>query len=440
MKRIMVLVICIMMIVGNAYALDANLVQYIGEDTDLVKFKTGNRVGIIDMKGNMILEPEWYDITYLNDQMALGEKDDVNYLIDLAGGTVNEVEADEIRSFSEGLAPARFSDKWGYIDRNGELVIDTVYDLEDDLQGYDFDFTDGIACVRMGEKLGYINTDGEAVIPIEYDYASRFYECGLAEVWIGHKSGLINRDGELVADTIWDAMYLEYEHDGKIIVSKDDKYGVMDTEGNIVIEPEWSDIFFYKDEFVAINDEDELTSYIILNGIKQVVIEETLFGFIYKQGVLGVDGIYVVEPIYDRIWEIGMLGEYENNGYLGCELNDKCGVINPDGELITEIIYDSIPGHGCGFMRVEKKGKYGYINGEGEQVIECMYSDAGDFEDGYAIVKKGWYYGVIDAEGNTVLDFAYDDIRAYKYGNALVRKGTRWDLIDGDGNSIIDDE
>src|SRR5690606_29231027 len=65
--------------------------------------------------------------------------------------------------FSEGLAKFQASNgKYGYIDEEGNIEIDAIYDNAQD-------FKNGIAMVERDEKYGYINKDAEAFIPLQYD-------------------------------------------------------------------------------------------------------------------------------------------------------------------------------------------------------------------------------------------------------------------------------
>lgn len=69
--------------------------------------------------------------------------------------------------FSSGLAKVQKDFKYGFIDRNGELVVPLKYD-------YAYDFSEGLAIVRKGKYFGYINSKGKEVIPLKYQSALPF--------------------------------------------------------------------------------------------------------------------------------------------------------------------------------------------------------------------------------------------------------------------------
>ena len=66
------------------------------------------------------------------------------------------------------------SNKYGYIDKNGKVVVDFKYDFASE-------FSEGLARVKKGEKYGFIDKNGNVVIDFIYDDADNFSD-GLARV------------------------------------------------------------------------------------------------------------------------------------------------------------------------------------------------------------------------------------------------------------------
>jgi hypothetical protein len=95
-----------------------------------------------------------------------------------------------ITKFSEGLAVIFENQKFGFIDKQGNVKVKPKYDIV-------HHFYEGLAVVRLKDKYGYINTNGEEVIPPQYDYAFGFSE-GLAKVILNGKVGFVNNKGNYV--------------------------------------------------------------------------------------------------------------------------------------------------------------------------------------------------------------------------------------------------
>lgn len=71
------------------------------------------------------------------------------------------------------------NDKYGFVDGNGHLVIECIYDevFEENLLAdnpNDRYFVEGIARVKLNNKWGFINSDGKVIGEIKYKKVNRF--------------------------------------------------------------------------------------------------------------------------------------------------------------------------------------------------------------------------------------------------------------------------
>ena len=85
--------------------------------------------------------------------------------------------------FYNGLAAIQLNNKWGYINKKGEVVVPPVYDRC-------YPFSEGLGRVQKGKKWGYLDPNGEAVIEPTFDNAYDFHD-GLARVIHRKKKGFI---------------------------------------------------------------------------------------------------------------------------------------------------------------------------------------------------------------------------------------------------------
>ena len=116
---------------------------------------------------------------------------------------------------------------------------------------------------------------------------------------------------------------------------------------------------------------------------------------IQKGGKWGFyDGIKtVVEPAYDEVFCF-------HDGLASVELDEKCGYINSNGEVVIPLEYETAMSFSEGLAAVTKKDKFGYINKENVVVIPFEYDAATAFIDGEAKVKKDGKWGTISTEGS----------------------------------------
>jgi len=96
-----------------------------------------------------------------------------------------------IGKFSEGLCRVKQSDKWFYLNKNGEVEIVCDFDCV-------YDFSNGVAAVFNNGKWGFIDKQGNVVIPFQYDSVDGLFSEGLTSVRIGEYFGFINISGKTV--------------------------------------------------------------------------------------------------------------------------------------------------------------------------------------------------------------------------------------------------
>ena len=133
--------------------------------------------------------------------------------------------------------------KYGYVDRNGKLLTDFLYNYACSSFGYDISKKLAVVC-RNG-MYGYINEKCEEVIPLQYQFADTFYE-GLAAVVKNNKVGFINENGVEVIPCQYEVHYSNdsdgrnltwssFEY-GNAVLKKNGKWGIIDKQGNSVTE------------------------------------------------------------------------------------------------------------------------------------------------------------------------------------------------------------
>lgn len=144
--------------------------------------------------------------------------------------------------FSEELA--RFEDnngKWGFIDIDGNVVIEPIYDYVEKFHEI------GKAVVVYNNKLGVINREGEQLFITDYDADKYNLELSLFDarynfiivnkhyvtetIKLIHEEAIIDMKGNTITD-FYDWVRVD---NGYITISKDEKYGILDFDGKTVL-------------------------------------------------------------------------------------------------------------------------------------------------------------------------------------------------------------
>lgn len=172
----------------------------------------GKRSGFIDRSGRMVFEAP-FDVSWgFHEGLALVKSNLKMMYLDRSGRRLKTPPLDDNSrggNFSEGLAAVEIGGKWGFIDKSGALAIPAIY--------YDVGpFSGGLAaaepmdsgveqtCVTsptssysFRRAYGYIDKNGRMVIPPRYEYAEPF-SGGLAHVSTCDKASFIDRSGKVV--------------------------------------------------------------------------------------------------------------------------------------------------------------------------------------------------------------------------------------------------
>lgn len=245
------------------------------------------------------------------------------------------------------------------------------------------------------------------------------------------------------------------------VVNENNKYGVIDRQGNVIVEPKYSIIQIpnpSKPVFICMSDYNTETKeytikvlndngeqlYIGYSGIQAIPTETTSDGvpfektaLKYKQngkyGLLNIDGKEVTKPIYDDISSLPY-----KEGMLLVTQGEKKGVINLNGIEVIDVNYETITTDNyydvntqyqkAGFIVSQKTDegyRYGYINYQGKLVIAPIYTEiervteiSGD-NDIYLVALKDGQAGLLKNQ-KVVLEYEYEDISYNLYNDAFV--------------------
>lgn len=257
-----------------------------------------------------------------------------------------------------------------------------------------------------------------------------------------------------------------------VLYAKQDKTGVVDKKGNIVIEPKYKDIYIpnnAKDVFLCYDDDDnceilnkssekifdkyEEVSYLETSDATELVLESQVLR--YKKdglyGVLSIDGKELTEPIYDLVTSLK-----NKPGVLMVKKEGLCGVLNLEGKEIIPTKYDNIVGdeyclqeygYGLAGYIVSTKSDtgvmYGYIDYAGNQTLPVQYEtisrvlEYDDKDDIYLVVRNKGKRGVFK-NGKQIIDFNYQSINYADKSNVfIVEKTGKYGFYNNSGKEIL---
>jgi hypothetical protein len=261
--------------------------------------------GYINKKGELVRELTLKSGKDLSDGLALiCNADDLYGYIDSTGKDAITPQFDNAGSFVNGIAAAAKNNKWGFINKKGEFIIEPTY------SNVASSFSEGFCRVENGTKWGFIDTKGKLIAETKFDVAANFKN-GAAAVRIDDKCGFINQKGEYLVEPQYENCY-DF-HSGLAAVQKGGKWGFINAEGTMVIEPKYGDAGDFYEGYAPVLDGDSMyfidkegkrawgkryTQAANFNtGLAIVTVEG-------KYGVINTKGEYVIEPSYANMTEI----------------------------------------------------------------------------------------------------------------------------------------
>ena len=100
----------------------------------MVKIKPGgpfhgaDLYGLCDENGNVVVPCEYPYLQYCENGWYVAQNQDGRYgYIDKSGNVMIDFEFEDAEKFSCGLAPVLIDGLWGFINEDGEVVIEPVY-------------------------------------------------------------------------------------------------------------------------------------------------------------------------------------------------------------------------------------------------------------------------------------------------------------------------
>lgn len=264
------------------------------------------------------------------------------------------------------------------------------------------------------------------------------------------------------------------------IIEKDGSYGVIDGDGNIVVEPTYNVIQIpnpskplficmsnyntetkeYETKVLNEKREQIITGY---SNVQAIPTDSTADGVPYentvlkykkdgKYGIINTEGEEITEPIYEDISAVTY-----KEGMLLVKENGKYGVININGKVVIKPEYDNITVDNyydaetkyqkTGFIvcNINEEGyRYGYVDYRGKKILDTIYTEIErvteieNEDDIYIIAYKDGQAGLLKNK-KVVLNYEYEEIMYYSYNDVfIVQRNGKQGITDRNGNIKID--
>ena len=353
--------------------------------------------------------------------------------IDKIGNVIVPAKYDQVADFKEERAWVAYRNdegrlKCGYIDLDGKEVVPIKYQVPFGEGETPTDFSEGLAALPLrtdeydSPVYGYIDKMGNEVIPAKFSIAGDFKN-GIALVDL---ENYIDKTGKVLTGN-------ELEFQDKIVIfSQDEKMGLRHLNGKVVVPCNYDVIQNFSDGMAA-------------------VCKGHLWGYVDPLGTFIIPCSYHSSNYYDN----GVMddwGEYGapdeandfHEGLVMVMKNRMAGFLNKQGKTVIPFVYKRAKDFSEGLAAVKTSQKWGFVDKEGNNVIPCQYDTVASFKEGLVAAVKNGKCGYINASGQEVVPFIFDKpaefepLHDFCEGLAVIKKNGVYGYVDKEGKSTFD--
>ena len=338
--------------------------------------ENGYRYGYVDVDGNVLLEPEYTEVSRI-----INVKDDDNiYLVVAQNGQYgmiknqeqiieNEYQSISYNSESNTLTLEK-TKRYGVATLDGKIVIPVEF-AQIDSTGKNIYATDVDGNVKVYQEDGnpaeiesnvYILETGNENYQIKIDNTQ------------GSVYSILNKDGEQI--TTQNYSYINYLYDNYFIVSvTGGKVGVINDKEEPIIEIQYDSI-----------EKVEGTDYIITRLSENSSTQ--LYDKNFKQLCEMTNAIVQTEENYVKVYNNTETKYFDlegnekqnteilsNNQIYAKSQDGKWGFVDKSGNIVVDYIYDKVTDlNSYGYAGIKLDGKWGVVNSNGEVIVEPTYT------------------------------------------------------------------
>lgn len=360
-------------------------------------FKLNNKYGIMTQDGLIIKKNEYKQIINLDEKMylLLTEKELVAYNIEKN----KEFKLEGMSIIGENLYKILKNNKYGIVDSEFNTIVEPVNNRIE----------------NKNDRILIINEDKLEVLNINENMKIKEIRNSFQEVTVG------------VGNTIY--------------FKTDDKWGILENNGEILIDPKY-------DRFVNLNDENLVIGYIknetYLINLEKKIEKRIDYDNYSKESestimVMKNNKIGYINDSGEEIMPLKYDGGFyfsKNRDFIQLKENEEWKLLNTVTFEEKKLPYTDIGEFVEGYMVAEKNQKYGYIDGNGEEKIAFKYTIAENFKEGIGIVASPNGYGAIDKNGIEIIPLIYDEVYVNK-GYIYVTKDKKIGIFNKDGKEIV---
>jgi len=416
----------------------------------LANARVNGTYGYINEIGKFIIQPQFDYATPFNEGLAIVYKGGQPFFINTNGQKAFECNFSAVGQFQNGRAIVKTSsNKFGIINKQGKLFIDTAYSRISTFIGglavvqgeHHHPYTDREKGIKKKYEVGVIDTLGNFVIPYGKfeeigDFEDGYFKAEIpAEPWdtIGGytaKTAIIDRRGKIIISKdhknhcyingnlhcglakMYLYRYWIPEDKGVISTSEKSYQGYMNLKGDIFInDTTYESVEDFSDNRAFVEDND--WHYSIINRQGKVIAKNSfnrILGSGFQNGVafvavdskwglIDTNANFIIKPQFSGIDDAGMIDDYffffEETAHEKSGYDKLTGIAKKDGSILLKPIMQEFDRGGFinGLLKCVVNGRLTYINQAGNIIWQESEIKSKQFSNlNIDFMNRGYFY------------------------------------------------
>ncbi len=292
---------------------------------------------------------------------------------------------------------------FGLLNSKGNKILDVSFSQ---ILKYGEEDNFGFITINLENKYGLVNLSGDKILENNYEKIENIYNEKYFVVVENGKQILIDKQANKILEENFDE--IKQIANSGIVFTKNDLYGLMNYNGEILIEPNYeflkeinTDIFSAKkDGNIGLIDIEQNTK--VAFSFKEINYNK-------KAGIYIAENGEYLDSILNANFEIkliGILSEINvDNGYMKIKIDDTYKYYN--FKFQEKDIKEIFPNNKIYVSYQDSK--FGFIDSKGNKIIDYIYDDATEVNEyGFAAIKKDGLWGAVDKQGNVIIEPTYN--------------------------------
>lgn len=314
---------------------------------------------------------------------------------------------------------------WGIIGTDGKILVPSgTYTFQPS------SIVNDMFTVPDGTGMSMLYNIDDATKPVcerhFYRIGYFFEKVTIAQDTMNGFFSIIDKKGKTIAVLNfpqYDIVVTHNFHDGRaLVISKDGKYGYIDTKGTLIIPPIYDCAYDFREDkaLVGINDSNGNTSY-------QIIKKDGNIAFLLQQNHVTLNHYFSEGVLMYKETETGKCRYMNDKGETCISLPDKvrdcyrfekgrtvyhtntgAGIIDKQGRIIIPDIYQEMTISGKDFQCAQKNGKWAVTDKNGKALTPFCYDNISKCHaEKAAIATSNGNYFLLDKKGRQLGKYNY---------------------------------